>query len=151
VIYKLHRSTIVSTPIAIVWDFIASPRNLNRITPDNMKFEILTVLPEVMYNGLLIEYRVKIPLFGRWRWLTEIKHIREGHSFVDEQREGPYKFWYHYHEILPHNNGTRIIDHVTYQMPFRWIGTLVNTWIVKNQLEAVFDFREESFQQLLSS
>jgi len=149
-IHTLHRTTVVRAPKEKVWDFISTPANLNRITPENMAFEILTELPEVMYDGLLIHYRVKIPIFGRWNWLTEIKHIREGHSFVDEQRAGPYKFWYHYHKIQPHKAGTQIIDRVTYQMPFWLAGDIVNGLIVKNQLKTTFDYREYTFQQLLS-
>jgi hypothetical protein len=29
-------------------------------------------------------------MLGWQHWITEIKHIREGVSFVDEQRHGPY-------------------------------------------------------------
>ncbi len=149
-IHTLNRSTIVKAPMTRVWEFIATPKNLNRITPENMAFEILTDLPEVMYDGLLIHYKVKIPLFGRWNWLTEIKQIRTGHSFVDEQRIGPYKFWYHYHEIQPLNEGTRIIDRVTYQMPLRLLGDIINILVVKDQLKNTFDYREHLFKELLS-
>jgi ligand-binding SRPBCC domain-containing protein len=64
-----------------------------------MVFEIVSNLPEEMHEGLLVEYRVGIPLLGKQTWLSELKHIRERHSFVDEQLIGPYKLWYHYHEI----------------------------------------------------
>lgn len=150
-IHQLHRATVVNASLDLVWDFIATPRNLNRITPENMSFEILSDVPEVMHNGLLIEYRVNIPFFGRWRWLTEIKHIHQGHSFVDEQRSGPYKLWYHYHEVKPHLEGTEIIDRVTYQMPFGLLGDLVNAIIVKRQLNDIFNHREQVFKQLLEN
>ena len=114
-----------------------------------MSFKILTDLPEGMYDGLLIQYKVSIPLFGRWHWLTEIKHIREGRSFVDEQRVGPYKFWHHYHEIQPHPKGTTILDQVTYQLPYGLFGEILNTFIVKRQLDTIFDYREQVFHQLL--
>jgi ligand-binding SRPBCC domain-containing protein len=149
-IHTLNRTTVVKAPLNQVWDFIATPSNLNRITPENMSFEVISYLPEVMVEGLLIQYSVKIPLFGRWNWLTEIKHIQEGHSFVDEQRAGPYRFWYHYHEIQPHRDGTQIIDRVTYQMPFWLVGELVNILLVQRQLKEIFDFREKAFKQLLS-
>jgi ligand-binding SRPBCC domain-containing protein len=141
----------VNAPVKVVWDFIATPRNLNRITPEELSFEILNHVPEVMFNGLLIEYKVNIPYFGRWRWLTEIKHIIEGRSFVDEQRAGPYKFWYHYHEVQPHPQGTMIIDKVSYQMPFWLLGDLVNAFIVQKQLNQIFDYREVTFAKLFEA
>jgi len=149
-IHTLNRTQVVPAPPAKVWDFIADPQNLNRITPENMAFEILTRLPEVMYPGLLIEYRVKIPNFGRWRWLTEIKHIRPGISFVDEQRVGPYALWYHYHQIRALEGGTEILDRVTYRLPAWVLGDLLNALMVRRQLEEVFDYRRIKFLELLS-
>ena len=149
-IYTIFRRTLVPATNEKVWDFLATPANLNRITPENMSFEILTELPDVMYDGLLIQYNLTIPIFGRWNWLTEIKHIQKGHSFVDEQRAGPYKFWYHYHKIQPHKDGTQIIDRVTYEMPFWVAGDIVNRLIVRKQLRETFDYRERAFQRLLS-
>ncbi|MFT5837357.1 MAG: ligand-binding SRPBCC domain-containing protein, partial [Candidatus Azotimanducaceae bacterium] len=98
-IYELYREQTIHTDLETAWNFIRSPQNLDKITPADMAFEIIGELPVEMYDGLLIEYRVGIPLIGKQTWLTELKHIRERHSFVDEQRIGPYKIWYHYHEI----------------------------------------------------
>ena len=95
-IHKLYRKQIIQTDLATAWDFINSPKNLDAIMPDDLSFEIITDVPQKMYNGILIEYRVGIPYLGKQTWLTELKHIREQHSFVDEQLIGPYKLWYHY-------------------------------------------------------
>ena len=147
--YQINRRTTVNCPIDQTWEFLARPENLDAITPENMRFEILSEVPETMFNGLLIEYRITIPLFGRQRWLTEIKHIREGISFVDEQRIGPYKFWYHYHEVQPKDQTTEIIDQVTYQLPFGILGNIVHAMIIKGQLKQIFDYREIAFKRLL--
>ncbi|MCA9418937.1 MAG: SRPBCC family protein, partial [Candidatus Omnitrophica bacterium] len=97
--HVLEQQQDLPASVEEVWDFIKTPKNLNAITPDDLDFEFLGDLPDEMYNGLLIRYRIGIPMFGKWNWVTEIKHIREGISFIDEQRFGPYKFWYHYHEV----------------------------------------------------
>ena len=101
-------------------------------------------------NGLLIEYRIGIPLIGKQTWLTEIKHIRERHSFVDEQRIGPYKLWYHYHEISEVEGGIRFVDQVTYSIPLGPLGKIARAVYVKGQLDKVFDYRREAMKQLLS-
>jgi ligand-binding SRPBCC domain-containing protein len=143
-IHQLYREQIIDTNLDAAWDFISSPRNLDAITPDDMPFEIITDVPEKMHNGLLIEYRVGIPLIGKQTWLTELKHIRERHSFVDEQRIGPYKIWYHYHEITEVPGGVRFVDRVNYVVPFGLIGALVHAVYIKNQLKHVFDYRKEA-------
>lgn len=150
-IHTLYREQIIDTDITRAWDFISAPANLDAITPPDMSFEIITDVPKVMYNGLLIEYRVGIPLLGKQTWLTELKHIKEGHSFVDEQRIGPYKLWYHYHEIKEVDGGVRFIDRVNYVLPCGPLGGLAHQIYVKKQLQHIFDFRKEAMVQHLST
>lgn len=149
--YTLYKETTVETTMQEAWNFIRSPANLNLITPDDMAFEIVSDLPEEMSEGMLVEYRVKLPLFGKTPWLSELKHIVPGTSFVDEQKIGPYKLWYHYHEIRPAKQGVLFIDRVTYQVPFGLIGRLVHALFIRRTLERIFTFREESFRKLLST
>lgn len=151
VIHHLRKEQIVATDLPTAWDFMRSPANLDRITPPDMRFEIVTDLPEEMYNGLLIEYRIGIPLIGKRTWLTEIKHVRDGRSFVDEQRAGPYKFWFHHHEIAPHPDGVLFSDHITYSLPMGPLGGIANYFYVRNQLEYVFEFRREAMERILGS
>ena len=148
-IHKLYREQTISTEIEKAWEFIRTPRNLNRITPDDMSFEIVSDLPEEMYNGLLIEYKIGIPIIGKQTWLSELKHIRDRHSFVDEQRFGPYKFWYHYHEIREVDSGICFVDRVNYIMPFGPIGAIARELYVKKQLNKIFDYRREAMQKYL--
>jgi ligand-binding SRPBCC domain-containing protein len=150
-IYTLERSQELDAPIETVWRFIATPRNLNRITPPDLHFEIVGEVPETMYGGLLIEYRLTIPVFGRRRWVSEIKHIREGGGFVDEQRVGPYKLWYHEHHLEECAGGrTRMTDRVTYVLPFGPVGGLTHRWIVRGQLERIFDHRAAALAELFA-
>ena len=150
-IYTLYREQTVKTDIDAAWDFIRSPRNLDAITPDDMSFEIVTELPDTMYNGLLIEYCIGIPIIGKQTWLTEIKYVRDRHSFVDEQRVGPYKLWYHYHEIQPFGESVCFIDRVRYVLPFGPLGTLAHCFYVKKQLQHVFDYRAQAIPRLLGN
>ncbi|MGZ0654058.1 SRPBCC family protein [Coraliomargarita sp. W4R72] len=148
-IHRLHREQTIATDLQTAWDFISTPQNLDRITPDDMAFEIVSEVPEQMYDGLLIEYRVGIPVIGKQTWLTELKHIRERHSFVDEQRIGPYKLWLHYHEITEVKDGVRFIDRVNYVMPFGPLGAIARAVYVKNELKRIFDYRQQAMVQHL--
>lgn len=141
-IHTFQRQLVVDTDLETAWAFISRPENLNEITPDDLDFEILSELPETMFDGLMIQYRIGIPLLGKQNWLTEIKHIRDKHSFVDEQRVGPYRLWYHYHEITEVDGGVCFKDHVHYIMPFGPFGELARLLYVRGQLKQIFDYRE---------
>jgi len=97
--YQLKASQRIPATKEEVWDFISSPKNLKEITPDYMGFEIKGELPEKMYPGMFIEYRVSPVLGIKMTWVTEITHVDEGKFFVDEQRVGPYSIWHHQHHI----------------------------------------------------
>ena len=145
--YYLYREQVVATTLERAWAFIRSPQNLEIMTPEDLSFEILTDLPKWMTNGLLIEYVISIPLLGKTHWVTEIKHIREKHSFVDEQRYGPYAFWYHYHEIAEVKDGVRFRDRVSYRLPLGPIGRLAHGLWVGKTLTRIFDFRAEALDR----
>jgi ligand-binding SRPBCC domain-containing protein len=145
----LEREIILNAEVERVWEFMATPANLNELTPPELHFQIVSVLPEKMYDGLTILYAIQIPLFGKRRWLTEIKHIDQGKYFVDEQRIGPYRLWYHEHSIeKAGENQTRMIDRVSYKLPFGVLGSLVHQFWVENMLESIFDYRAKRLSEL---
>jgi ligand-binding SRPBCC domain-containing protein len=145
----IEREIILDTEPDKAWEFLSTPVNLNELTPPGLHFQILSEIPGKMYNGLLIVYEIRVPLFGRRRWLTEIKHIRDGAHFIDEQRHGPYRFWYHQHLIEPFESGkTRMLDRVFYQLPYGIIGILVHKFWVRNMLEEIFDYRARRLAEL---
>ena len=88
--YELYRELVVNTTRDNAWDFIKDPANLNKITPNDLSFEIITDLDGEMYEGMLVEYKVNIPGLGKQEWVSELQHIVPGYSFVDEQKIGPY-------------------------------------------------------------
>jgi ligand-binding SRPBCC domain-containing protein len=105
-------------------------------------------LPSSAYAGLLLEYKVKIPVLGWTSWLTEIKYVKEGFSFMDEQRVGPYKLWLHTHTLEEVEEGTKMTDEIRYQMPFGILGTIAHFLFVKRTLQQIFQYRREKLDEL---
>lgn len=135
--------------LAEAWAFFSDPRNLVKITPSYMGFEIHTPLPEKAYAGLVIEYTVR-PIMGiPLRWVTEITHLDEGKMFVDEQRFGPYSFWHHQHLFNEIEGGIEMRDIVHYRAPFGPIGQIAQALLIDRQVQQIFAHRfkvlEETF------
>jgi ligand-binding SRPBCC domain-containing protein len=146
--YQIKFKQVIPTDLQTCWNFFSSPRNLKNITPDYMGFEVLVELPEKMYSGLMIEYRVK-PLLGiPLKWITEITHVDELKFFVDEQRKGPYKIWHHEHHFREIQGGVEMIDIVSYELPFGLIGNLVHPILVKQKLKEIFDYRFKKVEEI---
>ena len=104
-----------------------------------------------MYEGQIIEYRVEFIRGLKSLWLTEITHVREREYFVDEQRVGPYRFWYHEHRFEKIADGVKMTDHVTYALPFGFLGDIVNAVWIRGKLERIFDFRFQKINELFGS
>jgi len=141
-VYTLNKTITIPSTIDKVWDFISSPGNLKKITPEHMGFDIITInLPEKMYEGMIIHYIVS-PFAGiKMTWVTEITHVSEMKYFVDEQRVGPYKMWHHQHILEPVDGGILMTDIVDYQPPLGFLGAIANHLILKQQLLEIFAFR----------
>ncbi len=147
-IHRLTRQQVVPAPLGEVWAYFATPKNLNEMTPPNMHFEIVHGGEVTMFQGQLIEYRVQFMPMLKSRWLTEIAHVENEAYFVDEQRIGPYRFWYHEHRFEAVTGGTRIHDQITYALPFGPLGDLVHAIWVGPRLHSVFDFRRDKIEEL---
>jgi ligand-binding SRPBCC domain-containing protein len=150
--YQFQKEQFIKASMEEIWDFISSPQNLKKITPENMGFDIRTPdLPDKIYEGMIISYTVR-PLLGiPTNWVTEITHVRDKSYFVDEQRVGPYKLWHHQHIILPKNDGILMKDIVSYQPPFGVLGRIANTLVIRNKLNEIFDYRTKILEQIFPS
>lgn len=148
-LYKLQRRQFFRQPIEEVWDFFSSPQNLARITPGYMGFEIKSEIPEEMYAGLIIEYRVRPVASIPMTWVSEITRLKKPYFFIDQQRIGPYAFWHHQHHFSTLNHGTEVIDLVHYSIPFGILGRLLHLLFIKSQLNAIFDYRKAAMEKLL--
>lgn len=144
-IHVLRKTQVVAASVEQCWAFFSNPRNLAKITPPGLGFEVLSTLPPEIYPGMMIQYRVR-PLLGiPVTWLTEITHVDGPRSFVDEQRVGPYAIWHHEHTFAARADGrTEVRDVVHYVLPFGWLGNLAHPFLVAPQLARIFDFREKA-------
>ncbi|MEI8039430.1 MAG: SRPBCC family protein [Verrucomicrobiota bacterium] len=129
------------------WDFFSAPANLNAITPPDLGFEITSPPAADMFDGQIITYRIRIAPALWISWVTEIKCLLAGRSFVDEQRFGPYRFWHHRHEFEPVPGGVRMTDSVHYALPFGLFGALAHRLFVRRKLQRIFAFRQHVLTQ----
>ncbi|WP_372751691.1 hypothetical protein [Labilibaculum sp.] len=142
--YQFYREQKIKASIDEIWDFISSPNNLKKITPDYMGFDITSNhLSEKMYPGMIISYKVS-PLLGiKTTWVTEITQVRDRSYFVDEQRIGPYSLWHHQHIIEPLADGIFMKDIVSYQPPLGFLGAIANSLLIKRKLHEIFEYRKK--------
>jgi ligand-binding SRPBCC domain-containing protein len=142
-VHKIERKQIIPAPVSTVWDFFSDPGNLAILTPPYMKMKVTSgALPEQIYAGQIITYRL-FPFPGiPVNWMTEITQVVPGKLFVDEQRKGPYKIWHHEHHFEMINGQCHMTDIVHYVVPLPLLGALAHSLFIKRQLDNIFDYRQ---------
>lgn len=139
--YCIERKQILPVGLEQAWQFFSNPANLRSITPPWLDFTITSKIPEVIYPGLIMTYRIR-PLGGiAVSWVSEITHVQAPYYFVDEQQSGPYRFWHHQHLLKVSDTGVDVIDTLNYQLPLGVIGMALHTVWVKPRLDEIFRFR----------
>jgi ligand-binding SRPBCC domain-containing protein len=140
-VHSLNHKQWLPIPVQETWAFFSSPRNLEEMMPSSRGFKIVSLPSESLYEGEIIEYSVKV-FPGVWiPWISEVKALKEGESFVDDQISGPFKFWHHRHSFEEKDGGTLVRDLIHYSVGFGPLGEIARQLVVKNQLEEMFEHR----------
>jgi ligand-binding SRPBCC domain-containing protein len=140
-LHQLETVAFFPVPVDTVFPFFCDVHNLERITPPELAFRVLTPGPVEINRGTLIDYR--LGLFGvPFGWRTMIAEWDPPHVFVDEQLRGPYHTWIHRHTFEAVDGGTRMTDRVDYRLPLHPLSGPALP-LVRRQLNRIFAFRRE--------
>lgn len=149
--YQLYREQQLHCDIETAWQFFSSPMNLSEITPKDMSFTVLSnYANELIFEGMIIDYTVSPMLGIPLKWQTKIIHVELNKSFTDFQEKGPYKYWKHFHEFIPNEDGVLMKDVVDYELPFGFFGSIAHWAFVKKKLDKIFDFRCNVLEELFN-
>jgi ligand-binding SRPBCC domain-containing protein len=146
-VHVLRRRQQLEHPLEQVFAFFAAARNLERITPGWLRFEVRTPEPVRMEAGALIDYRLHyrgVPL----GWTSQIEVWEPGRQFVDRQLRGPYGLWHHRHTFAEVAGGTVIEDEVHYAAPFGAFGELAQPLLIERVLRRIFDYRQQAVRRI---
>lgn len=147
-LFQLTSSQYLPVSIDEAWSFFSVPENLDRITPDDLRFEIRSGASDGTFAGQIITYRIRPVLNIPMTWVTEITHCKDRSYFVDEQRFGPYRFWHHLHRFRGTENGVIMDDVLHFALPGGWAGEVVASSFVKKKVEGIFEHRGIVLQSL---
>jgi ligand-binding SRPBCC domain-containing protein len=142
---KVSEQWVPHAPEAI-WPYFCDERNLERLTPDFLRFKVVGKSSREIGEGTLIDYRLKlqgVPV----RWQSRIENWEPPRRFVDTQVEGPYASWHHTHEFIPVANGTLMRDIVRYRLPLGWIGSVIAGWKVDAYVDRIFSYRSNKIAE----
>lgn len=145
--YELLTECTIPAPIDVVFSFFSNAENLELLTPEFLRFRILSTRPIEMQKDARIDYRITIHGVAI-TWKTRIEVWNPPYYFVDRQESGPYVFWRHEHHFETRGSETLMRDRVQY-----WPkgGRIVHSLFVKKDLLRIFSFRHERLMSHFSN
>ncbi|MEE9252704.1 MAG: SRPBCC family protein [Thermodesulfobacteriota bacterium] len=150
-IYQLNEVKRLPISLEQGWEFFSNPKNLQELTQPSLELEFTSELPDEVYTGLIITYRMR-PLWGiPINWVTEILTVEKPHLFVDEQRSGPYSLWHHKHMFREVEGGMEALDIIDYALPLGPLSGAAHALIVKKQLDEIFAYRAKALDEIFGS
>jgi len=136
--------SVASTPEE-VFAFFSETRNLERLTPPELKWRILGET-STMRLGATVDYSLRVHgLPIGWRSLAVEWSAPQG--FADVQVRGPYLWWKHTHRFESERNGTLVRDRVEYALPLAPLGEIARS-LVRRDIERAFAFRRRALGEI---
>ncbi len=148
---RYERSIEIQVPVGELFAFHTEPSNLLRITPPNVRVEVLRHDPPG--EDAIVELRVRpIPFLpfisSRWRMRFDI--FDAPRRLADVQVSGPFRHWRQIREFIPIDDEHSLLhDTVLYELPFGPLGRLVNSLVVARQIRHMFEHRQSATKRLL--
>lgn len=128
--------------------FFSAAKNLERITPPLLNFNVKAMSTPEIGAGTLIDYRLKIHGVPTG-WRTLIQDWNPPYEFVDTQLKGPYKFWHHRHLFEDLGPGVLMKDIVRYKVPLGILGQAVAGSFVRGDVQKIFAYRRTYLHDLV--
>lgn len=153
----LEFETHIAAPIAKVWALF---EDVTHAIPaiyapaDRVEVEHADLPPAIGGKVIIL---ARGP-FGTIRMVAKFVEHRPPHAvvfgeearFVDEQESGPFKSWRHEHDFeRVDEKNSRMLDRVTYRVPFGPIGAIVDWVYVRRKIKRMFRYRSEAVKRAL--
>lgn len=130
------REVVIDAPVADVFAFHERDDALPLLSP---AFPPVRVVGKS--GGIEAGGRVELRVAGLIKWVALHVEYDRNRLFVDEQVEGPFRKWRHFHEFESIGARTRLRDRVEYELPGgAWMNTLA-AWLVTAGLNQMFRHR----------
>ena len=136
------KSVLIDAPVAEVFGFHEREDALALLTPPFPPVQIIRRTAGIR-AGSRVELRVAL-----FSWVALHTAYERDRLFVDEQMQGPFAKWVHRHEFEDADGKTRLTDRVEYQLPGGALVNRLSGWIVKSQLNRMFDYRHRVTRQI---
>ena len=144
----IEQSSIIQCSLEDLYKFHLDSNNISKITPANIKVELLTD-DTLTYEGKIVKLKTT-KLFIPTYWEVEIEKIEKPTLLIDKALKSPFKFWRHQHIFTQKKDCCELKDIIEYQLPFGLLGKVFEPFI-ELDIKNMFAYRHQKTKELLEN
>ncbi|MFK7749297.1 MAG: cell division protein [Kordia sp.] len=142
----IQLKTQINAPIELVFDLSRDISEHEASTNNTREKAIAGRTSGKIELGETVTWRAKH--FGVYLQHTSIISAMESPTyFVDEMAKGVFKSFHHEHMFKEKENGTEMIDNLSYEVPYGIFGKIFNYFILKSYLTTFLRERNQHIKQ----
>jgi ligand-binding SRPBCC domain-containing protein len=143
---KIHLTTFIPAPVERVFD-LSRNVSLHKISMKHTREEAVSGVTSGLINkDESVTWKARH--FFKTRFFTSrITEMQLYKSFTDLMVKGDFRSYQHEHHFKPTDNGTIVIDIVSFETPYGWLGKLFNRFYLNRYLERLINQRNDVIRQ----
>jgi ligand-binding SRPBCC domain-containing protein len=130
----IHLTTLILAPVERVFDLSRSI-NMHKISVAHTGEKVIGgVMTGLIKENETVTWQAK-HLFKVRQFTSRITAMKIPESFTDEMTKGDFKSFVHEHHFKKIDNGTIVIDIVSFEVPYGMAGKIFNVLYLKRYME----------------
>jgi ligand-binding SRPBCC domain-containing protein len=145
---KIIQISKINCTLDSLFDFHLDSNNITKITPENIKVELLNSDIKT-YEGKVVKLKTT-KMFIPTYWEVKIEKLEKPNILVDLALKSPFKYWRHQHIFTKKGNMSELKDVIEFELPFGLLGKIISPFI-ENDIKKMFEYRHKKTKQILES
>jgi len=143
---KIVKSTYIKCTLEELFDFHLDSNNITKITPANIKVELLNSDTQT-FEGKIVKIKTT-KFFVPTYWEVKIEKLEKPSILIDVAMKSPFKYWKHQHLFIKKGNVSELKDIIEYELPFGILGKIVEPFI-EYDITKMFEYRHTQTKKIL--
>lgn len=147
---SIHVTTFIAAPIDVVFN-LSRHIGLHKISQqDHQEEAVAGITSGLIQQGESVTWKAKH--FFKTRFMTvEITDMKKPDYFEDVMSKGDFVSYAHKHHFKQIDNGTIMIDEISFESPHGFLGKMVNRFYLTGYMKSLVQKRNETIRAYAES
>lgn len=142
----ITKTTFINCSLNDLFSFHMNINNIKKITPRNIKIELLDYNKK-KYECKILNIRTT-KYFISTHWKIRVDTMEKPNILVDVAVQSPFQSWKHQHVFTQKGSVCELKDVIEYEIGYGFLGKIIAPFI-KSEITSMFDYRHKETKDIL--